>query len=393
MSVWDKFYRLDYLDLAFVNNRSAEKATIYGNGQNRIAISLKVKVVDKDNNPLVIPADELQGRAHLVEYRSGRRLNWEGNAPNNFKPWIYTRHSNDYIIVPSFDTFLSDSYVDTQTGEQEVIFYLYATDVSSGIDIAAGFNVPGVGDFNTSESGANTRNGPRGETGTPFKSPQRRHVRAIPKINYNDKTNIEIIAEPLVFENSFSWMSRFSISGPYLGHQNGEVWSRAVKFKPKNLERFKKWSIVYDIIKNKDVNSDVVPWANALSDQAGFSCIIGPDYPCSVIHRPNKGDGSQAHVNFWYNPEKGNFEINGHYLLEDNSYLYRLAVFGKGTHTRNETPTMYLYKFIIPENNTRQTVWHDASKPVKAQVTDMFGNTGEFGISFDKDNFDIPALS
>lgn len=81
-----------------------------------------MKVVDKDNNPLVILADELQGRAHLVEYRSGRRLNWEGNAPNNFKPWIYTRHSNDYIMVSSFDIFLSDSYVDTQIGGRKSFF-------------------------------------------------------------------------------------------------------------------------------------------------------------------------------------------------------------------------------------------------------------------------------
>lgn len=391
MSVWDRFYRLDYLDLAFVNNRSAEKATIYGNGQNRIAISLKVKVVDKDNNPLVIPADELQGRAHLVEYRSGRRLNWEGNAPNNFKPWIYTRHSNDYIMVPSFDTFLSDSYVDTQTGEQEVIFYLYATDVSNGIDIAAGFNVPGVGDFNNSESGTATRNGPRGETGSSFRNPQRKYIKSIEKVNYSDQKNIDVIAESMVFENNFSWMSRFSDSGPYKGHQNGEVWSRVVKFKPKNSENFKKWSIDYDIKKNHDANRGIVLWPPI---EEGFFCIVGPDFPCSVIHRPNKGNnGSQAHVNFWYNPDKGTFEVNGHFYLEDSSYVYRLAPFVKANRTRNETPTMYLYKFIIPENNTEQLQWQDLLNKAKVKVTDMFGNSGEFNLSFDKENFDIPAVS
>ncbi|MDR5610791.1 MULTISPECIES: hypothetical protein [unclassified Arsenophonus] len=96
MSVWDNFYRLDYLDLAFVKNSSAQKATIYGNGQNRIALSLKVKIVDKNNNPLVIPADELLNRAHLVQFRNGQRLNWEGSGPDS-RPWVYTWRSNDYI--------------------------------------------------------------------------------------------------------------------------------------------------------------------------------------------------------------------------------------------------------------------------------------------------------
>lgn len=36
-----------------------------------------------------------------------------------------------------------------------------------------------------------------------------------------------------------------------------------------------------------------------LLSKKAFFCILGPDFPCSVIHRPNKGnDGSQAHVNF-----------------------------------------------------------------------------------------------
>ncbi|WP_334470851.1 hypothetical protein [Arsenophonus sp. PmNCSU2021_1] len=181
MSVWDSLYRLDYLDLAFVSNTSAQRATIYGNSQNRIAISIKVKIVDKNNNPLVIPADELLRSAHLVQFRNGKRLNWEGSGPDS-KPWVYTRYSNGYTEVPSFDTVLTDIYFEPLTGEQEVIFYLYATDISSGIDIAAGFHVPGVGDFNNSESGTNTRNGPKGASGSTFKNPKSIHLTSLAPI-------------------------------------------------------------------------------------------------------------------------------------------------------------------------------------------------------------------
>lgn len=86
-----------------------------------------------------------------------------------------------------------------------------------------------MGDFNTSESGTATRNGPRGETGLPFGNPQRKYVKAIEKINYSDQKNIDVRVESMVFENNFSWMSRFSDSGPYKGHQNGELWSPRCK--------------------------------------------------------------------------------------------------------------------------------------------------------------------
>lgn len=170
----------------------------------------------------------------------------------------------------------------------------------------------------------------------------------------------------------------------YKGHQNGELWSRVVKFNPKNSENFKKWSIDYDINKNHDINRGIVLWPPI---EEGFFCILGPDFPCSVIHRPNKGnDGSQAHVNFWYNPDKG-------FYLQDSSYTYRLAPFVKANRARNEPPTMYLYKFIIPVSYTEQLRWHDVFNRVKVKVTDMFGNSGEFNLSIDKENFDIPAVS
>lgn len=54
---------------------------------------------------------------------------------------------------------------------------------------------------------------------------------------------------------------------------------------------------------------------------------------------------------------------------------------------------MYLYKFIIPENNTEQLQWQDVLNKAKVKVTDMFGNSREFNLSFDKENFDIPAVS
>lgn len=394
MNVWDNFYRLDYLDLAFVNNTSAQRATIYGNSQNRIAISIKVKIVDKNNNSLVIPADELLRSAHLVQFRNCKRLNWEGSGPDS-KPWVYTRSSNDYTEVPAFDAVLTDSYVEQLTGAQEVIFYLYATDASSGIDIAAGFNVPGVGDFNTSENGTQNRNGPKGESGSMFKNPKSKHIIAVEKINYSDKTNIEMDKSVLEHTNNFSWVSRFWNSGPFAEHGNGRAMAGYVTFKPKNasVKNFKQWSIVYETVKNADVNRYTVHWpVNVLEE--GFFALPGDVYPGAVIYSSSRGSSSDdGHVNFWHSGE-GKFIISGHFFLRDSNYTYRCAPYASGQHVKPINPTIYIYKMIIPTvSSAGQLGWEDCIRKPAVKVVDVYGNSGEFRLNFDdKDNFDSPGI-
>lgn len=65
MSIWDKFYRLDILDIGFYDNTSAQKATIYANGKNQVEFYIKIKIVDKNNNPIDIPDNELIKNIYL----------------------------------------------------------------------------------------------------------------------------------------------------------------------------------------------------------------------------------------------------------------------------------------------------------------------------------------
>lgn len=391
MSVWDSFYRLDYLDLAFVNNTSAQRAIIYGNSQNRIALSIKAKIVDKNNNPLVIPADELLRSAHLVKFRNGERLNWEGHGPDS-KPWVYTRYSNDYTEVPSFDAVLTDTHVEPLSGEQEVIFYVYATDVSSGIDIAAGFNVPGVGDFNNSESGTNTRNGPKGASGSTFKNPKSIHLRAIPAISYDHGENVVIVKRETIQVDSFNWQSRYSVGGPYADHSNGQVWRGEVIFKPSKEigvnPTFKKWEVNYTDVTNDTLNKDSINWG---PDMHCFDAILDKPFPCAVMHR---GAGrAESHVICWYPSIGGAIVINGHYILQDTNYYYKCSPYFQNTFSKSKHPAVQLAKFIVPENNLTQYGWRDDISIPSFKVTDNFGNTGQFSLKFnDSDHFDVPAM-
>lgn len=369
---------------------NAQKATIYGNSQNQIAISLKVKVVDKYNNPLIIPADELVRSAHLVGYRNGERLNWKGQGPDS-KPWVYTDTSLGYTNIPSFDRVLSDTHVEPLAGEQEVIFYLSASDESSGIDVAAGFNVPGVGDFNTSESGTSTRNGPKGESGATFRNPQSIHITAMPAISYTNRDNVEIEYSQLIKVDTFNWESRYSVAGPYAHHSNGEIWRREVIFRPKkDVARdpvFKEWEVSYTDITNNQLNNDTINWGPKMDC---FDIIHKKPFPCAVMHRG--GGRAESHANYWH-PVGGETYIEGHYILQDSNYYYKCSPYFGAMYARPRHPIVQLIKMTIPESNLTQYGWRDSISIPSFKVTDDFGNTGQFSLKFnDTDCFDVPAI-
>lgn len=53
-----------------------------------------------------------------------------------------------------------------------VKYYLSASESNRNIDISVGIHIPGVGEFNTSQNGTSTKNGPRGKSGSVFISPK-----------------------------------------------------------------------------------------------------------------------------------------------------------------------------------------------------------------------------
>ncbi|WGL93742.1 hypothetical protein [Arsenophonus nasoniae] len=195
MSVWDKFGKLETLKID-ISERSDQwnrltKATIYGNGKNQATIYVKINIIGLDGNRLIIPEDELLKAVHIVHYEEGKRLNRKNNN-SNYKPWIYTDEDFGYAKLVSGSDYLESAEVNTYESEQVVKFYLYATEPNEGFKISAGIDIPGVGDFNTSERGTITRNGPEGKTGSAFKYPHFVHINAIEPLDFSKSENITV---------------------------------------------------------------------------------------------------------------------------------------------------------------------------------------------------------
>lgn len=405
--IWGNFYRLDSLDLSFVGNATAEKAIIFCNDTNQIAISVKVKIVDKNNQPLIIPSDELLKHLHLVYFRNGEPLNRENNSSNSSDPWVYSEKSKGYTNVPSFDIAFSNSKVVNYAAEQEVIFYLSSKKESS-IDIAAGIYIPEVGYFNTSQNGTNTKNGPGGREGSPYIVPKKRHIEALEEIVY-DKSNTELVASPLVFKNNFNWASRFW-ARIFKSHNNGKVEFRSVQLKPKAASKitgFDSWHFSSGgKLTNSSVNRGPIEWDydNEVTEDA-FSCIRdGSQKACAIIHKSAAGAGNNDnHVNMWFfssvdseaSRKHTPISVNGQYFVVDSNYTYRAAVYTSDSQYGDEKiPELYLYKFVLPTcGGSWQTQWVNAVDTPTISVTDKYGNTGKIKFGFnDGEHFDLPGI-
>ena len=86
-SAWDKFYKLSTLSIQFSQVSGAASATLYGNGNNQVAIAVQVKIVDNSGNSLPLTANDLQDHIYLCNYTDGSRL------PS---PWSVSHLKKDY---------------------------------------------------------------------------------------------------------------------------------------------------------------------------------------------------------------------------------------------------------------------------------------------------------
>lgn len=394
MSVWDKFFRLDKLDIGFYENALAKRATIYGNDKNQVEIYVKVKIVDMTNKPLNIPDDELIKNIYFVRYLDGSK---EINSFN------VTDKKSDYVKVVKWDTQVMDTKVETHVGEKIIKYYVSALEDKS-IDLSVGIHIPSVGDFNTSEVGTATRNGPRGEIGSIFVYPKLVHINAIPAIDYGLSDNIRIEMESLKYSNNFKWETRIDVTNNFTYQDNGEVWRRAVKFFPAEKtgqNTFKDWTVYSgpsNQLKDGMINLGRVNWKEWSYDGYRSGIDWNKNFPSAVVHGIKKGNNqNQTHVNIWFGPSYlDEYQLDGNFVLKDEGRTYlafpKTMLMNNGDH--NETATVYTYKFIIPDlAESKEYNWVSVAKSPEFTVTDHFGNTGKFTLIInDGEYFDKPGI-
>jgi len=182
MSKWDDFWKLQSLDIKF-SNVSSDGVFIYENGLNTISLTITCKIIDKNNKIIDFSENELRESIYLCEYRNGQSISspWEVvNTPGDYEGPV----SNDYLQHSDED--------DTKTTEIKLYLrHRYQSGNDSAL-VSVGINVPAVGNFDTSEQGTQTLNGPGGSSGSIFKSPKKVSVKTLTPIDYSVPSNLTI---------------------------------------------------------------------------------------------------------------------------------------------------------------------------------------------------------
>ncbi|HGJ5855197.1 hypothetical protein [Arsenophonus nasoniae] len=372
MSVWDDFSRLNRLQISIGDY--GKTGTIYGNGKNQIIISIKVVIIGLDNRILVIPDDELFKAVYFVHYKEGNRLNRKGDS-SNYKPWIYTDENFGYVSPGGVfsSSYLVNAEVNNYENEQVVNFYLYATEPSDFIPISAGIDIPGVGDFNTSELGTLTRNGPKGETGSLFKYPASIIVNAIEPIDYSNPDSVEFNVDSDKGKTIDNIRIKKMGGLDDVAHFNGtskleyfRISARKGHFNSINIIR--NHTDLNTVKFYGDVHPDIIVGTGGEYFSSYFVFIQCEKYglmPGSCIYGIEESNGVV------YKYEIDPYDER-HYTTGNLEYYLHIGI----------------YQHNMPLSNVGKFNWSNQNEKVKAEVTDVYGNSGIITIEF---NYESPS--
>lgn len=362
MSTWDNFNRLTALSIVFPDNSAAKSATVFGNGKNQVPVLVKVKITDKSGTALDISADELSSAVDLINYSSGEYLT---------APWYVSSTPNEYSTPYSYGNSLEAQPLDA-AGVQTLTLYVYAEDIGAArnIDVAVRLTIPGVGEFNTTAEGTDTKNGPGGKTGSVFKSPSFIHIKALSEIDYSLSENVKVNNNPtgigsfrtvvdnmLVIHNNFAGVD-------YRNYEGSS--SKVTATISPAMDGFK---FRIGRVASPAVNSgftlagggcDAV-WGTS-GDHYDATFIFVNKYiygvlPGNTIHTKCGGE------DYYYTIGSGD---NRHYWQENLSY---------------GVITVHICNHRTPRSDAHQKGWSDSGKNIRVQVADEFGNSGILSIT------------
>ncbi|MBC8951082.1 hypothetical protein [Xenorhabdus sp. TS4] len=365
MSIWNEFHKLSTFSVGFLDNSSEKKAEIFANGKNQVAIYIKIKTLNKDGSELIIPIEELLNQTYLVNYVTGEKLSSNG-------AWNCSQNKLGYTNIISWNSPYVTYEMQVRSGERLVVYYLSTENISSGVDIGAEIDIPGVGKFNTTQDGTRTINAPADSKGSVFKSPSYVRVSARKVINYSLSENITISNMPKSisdFETIVSDMLVTHTNWANVAYDNYEGTSLRTEFyiKPKSNEfLFRKMDVRRNNATLSTVNIAGDGYADTVWGNGGghydtqFIFVNKETYglgtDSSILAKCGWEDycykiGSNDVRHFWYQPlPEGMIKVN-------------------------------ICNHRIPRSESEQKGWSNDGTTIRIDVEDNYGNSGVITIT------------
>lgn len=400
MSTWDGkgFNKLANLGLRY-RDSSSSSSCIYANGRNQVAITISVVIYDSNNEPLKLEAEELKDLIYFNNPSDGGSLHsglhFSDTKGEYEKPISF---SNQFSEENTEGPELQE--IEPRAGEIYITKYLDCSENYLINQFSVGINIPGVGKFDTSNNGTNTLNGPNGETGGPFKSPQALNIYTQPAINYGSLENVQIENQ---WDNIYKCQEVVGDMAIYKNNKKNPTYNGSsrvnymlirpkdnIKFKHKNVKRNRvsvpNMMNLYGY-KSTDSNGVETFGENGYTDilwgrgiEAFDTSLIFIETPkCGIVHTEDKSLNN-----------KGNGIRTGN---NSNSYFYKIST----NDTRHVFPGCSVdlpkisdeYILVVMCNhatlvkNIKKSGWENTPSNGVAlvEVFDEFGNTGNVKIS------------
>lgn len=146
----------------------------------QVEILITLRIERSDDKSLRLSDNELKEALYLCNYRTGAKIS---------APWIISFEENEYNRAVSYQNVAKakpgSASVEAQADMLNLRFYLSRKTPRDNGLIAVAIHVPDVSDFDTIEYGTSTKNGPCGETGSPFKNPKYVGINLLIPIDYS----------------------------------------------------------------------------------------------------------------------------------------------------------------------------------------------------------------
>jgi len=409
MSIWNCFGKLATLDFVYGNIVPGVIPKIYANSRNQVEIIISVKVIDKQKDGsnkdkvLSLTPDDFyigedlnnnteKASLYLCDHTTGERMS---------SPWKLSDKKGDYTKAVNHDG-LSRAKRDN-AATTYIHTYLSSTECKITKNFSIGIKIPGVGEFNTTQNGTLTLNGPEGKSGSYFKSPNSLTITTLNPIDYSFSNNIFIDKEFKHYDNLKKVVTDMGYSDAVILAPNtfrGESsygyalvkLSNGYQFKEKKVRKNNANLEGTEIIctrGNEEESSADIIWGVG-GDNYDFSFLFVEPVRCGL------NNGTQL-IKRKYDEKTGKYLKGYRYKIGQNDYRHQFhspenfppinADYILVVICNHRIPPMTACFFCSEEGWSGWKEGSPSHSSVDVDVTDEFGNEGVISISFKKENW------
>jgi len=366
-TLWDSVKYISNLSL--VLNDGTSSTFIYGNGKHQAGVVIYCEALDDKRVPVKVSNEELLQHILLIDYTTGKEISTDSK-----NDWFYSSEENEFHTLATSSRASGSSaslFVmcgpETSVRTKSVAVQVAFTDEEGNPKVYS-TDLHGTSGFNSYV-----------------------YITALESINYNNGNNLSVLETDYVdIKTDMSWETKLTLVG-YKTHTGSKIRQKMVKLFPASVSKFHEVLMNFTGLENHDINhGKAISWQgmgmdtfSVLDEQQQAAAVIG-----NGVHRPN------YYCNIWMpaqnNKNKADVKLDGNIYLSKSHFqlMFKPDYEEKsGIYFNDGSASFICYGLVITDDDYHQDGWSDTIGKVRVSVVDIYGNSGEFGVTWDDEEY------